>query len=160
MNDAEFGQAVREAAVRPDLFADLHREFGDMKPSEAVIRSIAIRKFGFTDTGAERLAKTYMETMEFADRFQAEEKTHILEPIAVESVGQVGANLDVKSQQPGLEIGEVVSLPQVSRSDTVLMFKLSSNSSAHVRFLGEVTPTAIERLIRHLELSKEAFEDE
>ena len=45
LTEKERTDSLRQAAFQPDLFSELLREFGESAPSEAVIRSIAIRKY-------------------------------------------------------------------------------------------------------------------
>ncbi|MEH6741907.1 hypothetical protein [Hyphomonas sp.] len=160
LNEAEFSEAVRDASVRPDLFAELHREFGDQRPSEGVIRSIAIRKYGFTDTGSERLARSYMETMEFVQQYKKAPEPVDETRRSSETKVPTESQPIMKEVSPGLSISEPVTLSHAKPTGMALVFQLSPTSSAQVYFKGPVTPAVIERLIKHLELSKEAFVEE
>lgn len=162
IDDQEFAQALRSASLKPELFSELYREFGIQRPSEGIIRSIAIRKYDFTDTGAEKLAKSFMDTMAFVDR--AESKVVVADAPVAEASEDKRAIRNQEAQAPkvGIDIGEPVRLsyPERTTAVTTLVFKLSPSSTAHVQITGNVTPAALDRLIKHLELSKEAFVDE
>ena len=161
IDQVEFAQALRSASIKPELFAEIRREFGDQRPSEGVIRSIAIRKYDFTDTGAERLAKSFMDTMSYVDRFQSKLIVPESTPDAFEDK-QAESPAESVATKAELEVGGATILSHIpgSAAATVLVFKLSPSSTAHVQITGNVTPTAIDRLIKHLELSKEALVEE
>lgn len=157
MNAEEYANAVVKAALTPGLFAELKAEFGDQVPSESVIRSIAIRKFGFTDTGAEKLAKSYLVTMDFVSRAEGKAASQYQEDAAVGTIQhelpEVAPPNSLRPLMNGESVAELSSIPS-----NALVFKLTRESSAQVIFSGGVTPNAIDRLIKHLELSKDAFE--
>jgi len=59
--------ALRRAALKPDLFSELHKHFGAQLPSETNLVA-HLQKKGFTGTAAAQAAKSYRETMELVSR--------------------------------------------------------------------------------------------
>lgn len=167
LHDTEFAETVEEVGYQPDLFAELRREFEGKMPSESVIKSIAVRKYGFTDTGAERLAKSYAETVRFVESSRIRSEIEADDSDASASV-EAGDHLGGRpvTGTATVQLDDVSSnsratganpAREIHESDS-LRFRLSSGVVATVTFEGEVSRNAIDRLIAHLELSKDAYD--
>jgi len=63
-NSEQFQQAVRIAALSPDLFSDLHKSHPD--GSEDAIKSYLILEKGFSESGARLAATAYKDTLSLA----------------------------------------------------------------------------------------------
>jgi hypothetical protein len=150
LNENEKIQSLMDAATKPDLFADLDREFGDSIPSEAVIRSIAIRKHGFTNSGADNVVKSYLETM----RFIKNTESTVLGSDEPESESA----MDSEISRPMSYSQEARGGKQEPVSSNTLQFPISKDTTARVEFFGEISSDAIRRLIKHLELAIDIYE--
>lgn len=164
ISEQEYTSKYKEVALNPPLFRELYDEFGGTSVSETVIRSIAVRKFNFTGTGAERLTRSYLETMQSVQDISS---THSTSPEDNENEPEKDAQQNKPSitrQSKHTEQADSVNQAKASAikepSDhNTLQFSLSKETSARVEFSGPLTKTAIERLIKHLELSAEIYED-
>jgi hypothetical protein len=63
-NDLEYLQSLRDAALRPPLFADLYRD--NAEASEQTLRYHLIQERHFSEEGAIRVIKTFRATLAFA----------------------------------------------------------------------------------------------
>tara|TARA_R110000787_G_scaffold266812_1_gene373057 strand:+ start:984 stop:1595 length:612 start_codon:yes stop_codon:yes gene_type:complete len=157
LSSVEYQLILRDTAFTPEVFKDLNAEFGGNEPSETVVRSIAIRKFGFTGTGADTLTKSYLETMRLVGS---------MEPVPADEtdLGAVSENDDSSVPQEHKEEAKPARSEDRSTrsvdSANSLKFRLSKDTSVYVEFEGEMNRQNIERLIRHLELSAEIFDAE
>tara|TARA_R110001606_G_scaffold378499_2_gene538211 strand:+ start:554 stop:1315 length:762 start_codon:yes stop_codon:yes gene_type:complete len=161
MDDDEFVTAYKKAALSPSLFNELHEMFEESAPSESVLRSMAIRKYEFTATGAEKLYRSFSDTMA---RIQSEkgaapasakgnERAKDSTAVASDAHGSKGADM----QHDGLSSDREGS--DEPGSVTKLQFPISANCTAVVSFHGPVTAGAINKLIAHLQLSADIYSD-
>lgn len=153
MNDRERADALREAAMRPEIFERIVSQFGGKLPgSDEPIRSFLIRHEGFSAGGADELIATLRETLsslpdaapEVVNSVVSEEVDH--GQSAAESVENADQSSSSRSKAPA--IGELITLP------------LGQNCKAELRLIGDVTASSYGRLIRHLELLREIAEEE
>tara|TARA_R100000935_G_scaffold1084_15_gene3565 strand:+ start:2264 stop:2815 length:552 start_codon:yes stop_codon:yes gene_type:complete len=154
LTEKERTDSLRQAAFQPDLFSELLREFGESAPSEAVIRSIAIRKFGFTNAGADNVSKSYLETIRYLKNATGSEDNDEIEPEESEPPldGIGGASVETKAVPQA-------SIVQTATAANVLQFPISKDTTVRVEFFGEINRDAISRLIKHLELAADIYED-
>lgn len=161
MNDSEYHAAYRSAALSPVLFLELYQLFDESSPSEPVLRSMAVRKYEFTSTGAEKLFRSFSETI-----------SHIKKPMSIDDGRGTNVSSD-ETQLPGngasVENGiddrnadTLVSLDSTmsDQSVTKLQFPLSTDCTAVVHFQGPVTQRVINKLIGHLQLSLDIYPKE
>lgn len=156
IDDQERFENLKVAAEKPELFAELRREFGNSIPAESVIRSIAIRKYNFTNSGADNVGKSYLETM----RFLKDEGGSPAESIEKDDTDSDCLNdglLQRSTPETSAEMEPLRRLLSPSASN-VLQFPLSKGSSARVEFFGEMSADAVRRLIKHLELAIDIYE--
>lgn len=158
MSDSEYAESALESACSPDLFNDFYREFELRLPSESVLRSLAIRKYDFTDTGAQKLAKNYVSTMQYVKDL----KSSLLSDLSLEPEDSSPASAiesdTVEELRP--DSGAQRSDGEIKLSQngaTELKFQLSKDSSAVVLMTGDVNEKNIDLLIRYLELTKSAY---
>lgn len=158
MSESEFAESALESACSPDLFSDFYREFELRLPSEGVLRSLAIRKYDFTDTGAQKLAKNYVSTMQYVKNL----KSAVSVDDGAENSTDIASNeVEADHQENISDIQTVRGIDPLRKLDranaTELKFQLSKDVSAVVLMTGEINENNIDLLIRYLELTKSAY---
>jgi hypothetical protein len=63
---SERDEAIKLAALKPKILANLWVKWGPDHPSEATVRTYLIRDLHFTDSAADDLIRVYKDTVEFA----------------------------------------------------------------------------------------------
>lgn len=137
--------AIREAALTPDLFRELAEH--QTKASEDALRRYLLTKMEFTEAGAKQCARSFKETVEFANLdgsgYNGEETSH---------------TPDSTKEKP--TVSTVTHLPGAQPKVLQFSWPLSRDVSAEVRFTGaEIRPFHLERLRSYLTLAKEAVSD-
>ena len=146
----ERAQALRRAALKPELFTELHKHFGGTVPSDVNLLAY-LQKHGFTANAATLAAKSFRETMQLISGLAPD--GHASGGASLEGNGmQVDQQRD--SQKPPappakMALGE--------RELTTGL--LSKAASFRLIVSGDVGVREIERLIAKLELDKEILAD-
>ncbi len=163
---AERIEALLRRANAPKLFSELHQEFGDSLPSDVNLRHSLIKR-KFLPKSADEAIRVYRETKSFVyAEYQEYSEPHAGKPEA-ESKPAGGASMQQK-QQPTSSSEQSVPAntirfftedgrPLAGRPSTELAFKLSRASDVKVTIFGDATQDAIDKLIQHLNLSKDTF---
>lgn len=148
MNEGERVEAIREAAMKPEIFSRLTSQFGGKIPlADEPIKAFLIRQEGFSAAGAEEVLQTLRETLSSLP----EPGEHVIENI-------VEDHTDLREPEPPSQpilphaaapapVGELITLP------------LGPNCKAELRLIGEVSALSYARLIRHLELLRDIEEE-
>lgn len=148
--------AIHEAANRPETFSQIQRQFdGELPKSDAPILAFLVRQLGFSQTGAGEVVSVLRET--FADLpaiAQAEDRSEN------ESIGSNELSASEPSARSGSIVSRTIEPPSPTHADELITLPLGPKCKAEVRFIGEVTATSYDRLIRHLELLRETLNDE
>jgi hypothetical protein len=158
-------KAIAEAAFEPPLFAELHDEYGDVLPSEHNLRARLIKK-GFNPRAVGDVIHAYRDTLELvaeeAPAYNAavagkkEDESKDAKPAGEKPMQQPPAETAI--QPPPQKVQFLVNgQPAVPRKMTELVFKLSRGSEARVAILGDATQEAIDKLVAHLNLTKDTF---
>lgn len=152
MSEEEKSEALREAARNPETFAQLLSQFGGELPqSDEPVKAYLVRQLGFSQSGAEEVVSTLRDTLSSLPALIPSTASEPeVEPRDTGSESAASSPAVVSSApRPQAEEGELVILP------------LGTDCRAEIRFVGEVTATAYERLIRHLQLLQDMLvEDE
>lgn len=134
--------ALSKAAMNPPLIkalAETHSE-----ASDDALRAYLITRRAFSEDGAKRLIKSFREALTLA------------RPEASGYNG-AGAAQGMAPDAPPAPDGAPTRQHQGRPKVTVLSFPLSKTLTAEVRFTGdELQPAHIDRLVKHLELAKDA----
>ena len=152
MDDEERVTAIREAAMKPEIFERIVSQFGGKLPgSDEPIRSFLIRNEGFSASGADELIATLRETLSNLPPASADVKSTMTEePEKSDSpdheASKLGTSAASRSAAPVM--GELITLP------------LGQNCKAELRLIGDVTASSYGRLIKHLELLREIAAEE
>jgi len=149
MNEAERNDALREAAARPEIFAVILSQFGGELPrSDEPIKAFLVRQQGFSQGGAEEVIATLRETV-----------AALPNSSAGEGRGEVnGAEGQAEGTSRAIAIS---SAPTSIPEDTeLIVLPLGSACRAELRFVGQVSAIAYERLIRHLQLMRDMLEED
>ncbi|RSU73367.1 hypothetical protein BRX37_15915 [Sphingomonas sp. S-NIH.Pt3_0716] len=151
MDASELSAAIREAAMKPDIFERIIAQFGGRLPgSDEPIRSFLIRQEGFSTSGADELIDTLRSTLSMtAQTIDTSAQTATAEP-ETEQGAPPADNTRRNQLQPSEfpERGELITLP------------LGLFCKAELRLIGEVTDASYARLIKHLELLREIAAEE
>jgi hypothetical protein len=158
-------KAILEAALSPDLFKELHDEFGDTLPSENNLTARLVKR-GFNPKSVGDVIKNYRNALELASDARR----------ALKGLGAIAQT--VKSQNAEMENEPILTNaqavfqdkqaievvpPQASHpeiSTTTLSFPVSPKNTVKVLFEGEITAKSVEALIKHLELFRETYFDQ
>ena len=142
----EYQQAIKEAALKPELFRDLHATHAHA--SDEALQSHLIVKKGFSDAGAKLAAASYKDTLALAK--------------LKDSGYDPSANAQEKNDMP--ETGAAAntgSTTQSPKAVAVFSWPLSKCVSAEVKLTGsDIRPAHLEMLRQYLDLAKTALEDE
>jgi hypothetical protein len=131
-------QALREAAMRPDLFRQLSETHTNA--SENALKAHLINTLGFSDIGARTLIKSFRETLEFAklpDLEYSPDQRENMEGTLMVGKGEVRSASGTK----GLKC---------------FSWPLSAETTARLEIVGneELTAAHIEALSQYLEVAK------
>jgi hypothetical protein len=153
MTDEERVEALHEAANRPEIFSQIVGQFPDGLPkSDAPIGAFLVRQLGFSQRGASEIIGVIRSTLASLPEFGSETRPHpsgTTSEIPAKQIDFINPISDNASNVLAEEhSGELIALP------------LGQGCKAELRFIGEVTVKAYDRLIRHLELLKETLLDQ
>lgn len=156
MNDGERTTALREAAMKPEIFARTVSHFGGRLPSaDEPIRAFLIRQEGFSAGGANEVVKTLRDTIGSLPEARSTS--------ADSGIGDLETEQEKVEQAPSNPNGldeNSAPLPAPALGAELITLPLGQGSKAELRLYGEVTSSTYSRLIRHLELLKEIFDEE
>jgi hypothetical protein len=141
----DHAQALRRAALKPELFTELHKHFGGTIPSDVNLLAY-LQKHGFTANAAALAAKSFRETMQLIS-------------------GQTRASHDMVGKSPegvGTPAGKPFEPPKPPSAIKLMASErelttglLSKNASFRLIVSGDIGVREIERLIAKLQLDKE-----
>jgi len=136
-DDYEKTQALREAALKPELFKELSQSH--MGASDDALRAHLINDLGFSDTGARTLIKSFKDTMGFAKLPDLEYSPERGEAMETMQVGK----------------GEE-RFATGTKSLRTFSWPLSAETTARLEIVGneELTSAHIDALGQYLEVAK------
>ncbi len=153
MSGEERQAAVKEAAMKPELYSEVLTRFGGKIPSDEVMRSFLIRSYEFAPTGADNFIKAFRETIDSIAAPSINPLLSTNENLSQEVPQPPQQSVDLKS-----EVVTQAAPREFAQEGEKLTFRISPTAKVHVLFEGEITPTAIEKLIKFLELSKDSYQ--
>lgn len=148
-NEQEEVKAFQEAALKPELFAQLFSTHQDA--SDDALRSYLITKLEFSETGARQLIKAYRDTIEVArfDNPSAEPLTQ-----KSEDAMQMTDKMDI-SVRPAPGRVSATNLASTMQPSQTLSVPVGPDVFAEVRITGgELRVEYLEALREYLELAK------
>ncbi len=150
-DSAERSQAIRRAALRPDLFAELFKHFGGQMPSEPNLLA-HLQRHGFTANAAAQAARSFRETLTLVS--QRARVYDGPEPLVVNGTesGPERSRKTTLSAPPGTQIG--------AGEQEFFRSKLSPQSTVRVLITGPAGPKEVDKLIRLLQLQKEVMQED
>ncbi|WP_425646706.1 hypothetical protein [Agrobacterium leguminum] len=152
IGDLEKYSAIIESFNKPSIFKEIHEQFKGGVPEYKVLKSLLIRKYSFSDSGAETLIRTYRENEEFIrpikDRYDA--------LLSISGTPQSDVH-NLQTNENALHPNPVVK--ETSEEYEFIRVKLSTETSASVSFKGPITKSTVEKLIAYLELAKDSYEN-
>ena len=147
LDDKEYREALSEAAKKPEIFGRIFGQFNDVLPgSDEPLRAFLIRHEGFSTAGANELISALRETMASLPQGKP--------PLAMSTEPVLGAD---ESQTAAQEVSPEPShpVPASGGGSELIVLPLGASCRAELRFVGEANSTALNRLIRHLELMRD-----
>ena len=138
--------ALREAALSPDLFAELQMTYG--QSSNEAIRSYLMTKKGFSDTGADACIEAFRDTQDIAKLNDMEMAT-VIPPPSAQGTLPPSISSSARSVAPSTAPVE---------DATTYRWPLSRGVVAEVRFIGPAKPIHLDLLKSYLDVAKGAME--
>lgn len=158
LNEVERYQGLREASLKPKVFAEIFSEYENLPP-ENLLASIAIRKFGFSEAGAKKFSRSITETYKYVEA--AKPKEFIEEADSSTSNTDDATEESAASNVPDQQIKKPIDIeqPLLETGNNSLKFKLSKDVSVSLAFTGSINSIMLDRLIGHLNLTKDIYEE-
>ena len=153
---SEYDNAVKKAALTPNIFSTLVDDYPDGFPDENGLKSALITKRKFSVDAAGRCVRSFMDTIHIAKLDPNKFATHEDEDLhADEDAGDtLSQPTETSDESKSVDPGEAPDSQQFS-------WPLAKGVTAEIRIFGaKVTPLHLERLRKYLELAKDAFKDE
>ncbi|MGA9017885.1 MAG: hypothetical protein WB438_02985 [Candidatus Cybelea sp.] len=156
-DDYEYLRALRDAALRPSLFADLYREYA--QASEQTLRYHLIQDRSFSEEGAMKVIKTFRATLAFAKLdepgYDGEKKaTGVVE-------GEPPSRPDIPEDlRRRIDPLSGIVVERVREIAKVYTYPLPDGSDAKVSFERRPTRETAQALIDQLTSQKKYFKSE
>lgn len=152
---AERDEALSRMLFTPNVFSQIHNEFGDNLPSEQNLKHYLI-KMGFLPKAAEDVIKVYRDNI----RLLENKGVGYIEAMPVQTdIPTVPSNLPpelIPSSALHIDVNKAVT---DAESDASYTLPLGKGTFADVRIRGEVTAKSLGLLRSHIELLIEALTD-
>ena len=154
-------QAIKTAALGPDIYRQLIEAHPSGLPSDTSLKAELIADRDFNPNVVDGFLKDFRDTLDFAglaDSTVLESLIEEHEP-STDEVG--GAGREDDSMPPtdieGKSAGTSFAAGKLRTAKEALSQRVSPDCVAHVAFDGPVTQRAIEKLIAHLDLTKDDY---
>lgn len=156
-NSSDYEAALKEAALRPELFKTLYSTHPHA--SEDTVRRQLIVKHHLTDEGAKIAAKAFRETISFSNLNDASYPSGLKNGPEAESKANE-MNPQLEDPPPALKLpANPEKLHPVGGSS--MTFPIAKGVTAAVTFsVAEIEPSYFARLIEYLELAKKSLGDQ
>ena len=153
--DPEHVEALRNAALRPTLFAELSETYGDTPPSDGVLRNYLLKK-EFSPRAADEVIRLYRSTMDLVSS-EPEDYTAADEPVDEQQEAQVqqtqrtagAAHPDAPSASAPVDQGSFEEFFTIPIKNTKIRLMVD----------GEVTPGVLESFGQFLNFVRENLPD-
>jgi len=148
---AEYQNALRGAAVKPQIFNDLLATYPDGLPSDAALKSFLVVKRGFNPAAIETFIRVFKETIELAKLTPGEYISAQPDNAGVERE-------EMETQAAGSQPQSAKPVPGVHTFTWAL--SIPRNVRAELRlFGGDLRVEDVRRLKKQIESLEEAFSD-
>jgi hypothetical protein len=148
---AERREALLEAVFKPELYSEIRDQFGGKIPAEQVIKSHLVRVNGFNPNGADDFVKVLKENRSYMD----------MEPTGgdVESTPSQVSTMTKKEAEEVNALDSLLNPESVSDGGKleILRFRASPSCTVEVRFVGELSQSAIAKTIAFLDLARDNY---
>jgi hypothetical protein len=143
--------ALREMAMRPQIFQTLMAKFGEHVPSDENFKAKLITEYGFMEDGAEACVRAFKESLPFAKLAAVGQETPLAAPASAptlrndqggDSFGPPSAPEKVEEPTPGAKWRTV--------------FPVGKNVTVEIVASGPLKAKQYDLLIKHVNLLKEA----
>ena len=163
MNERERTFALREAALRPPLFQEVHDAFGGKLPADSAIRAKLVREKAFTSAGADAFIRSYKDTIGYLagskeDSF-ADDETEADQISGQRDRTPDRGGTEARAQTPSPTPNPQVARPSFGPSDEVLSLRLSPETRVDVLFHGSVSRGNILKLAKLLEVMADSYDE-
>ncbi len=164
--DIERAAAMRRAAFRPTLFAELYEKYRNDLPSDKNLRHFLITK-GFNPKTTDEVIRVYRDTLQFVsdqttDYAEVEDENQPkveppVQPLREQTTQDVQTSRPDTVNPPTLT-GSLIANQQATPTPvTVLQLKTSETSEARIELIGDVTQDSIDMLVNILNVQKLVF---
>jgi hypothetical protein len=143
-NSPERAEAIREAATRPAVFAELNEQYGEDLPSDPAIVSHLVRNENFSEDAAKSLIAAYRDTLDLAGKA----KTADIPP-RKEPGGAPNGDRDSHRRQP--------ARPDTQGEHMEFTWPLSGDTVATLTVTKGLDAEDIETLTAYFEIAKKAL---
>ena len=167
--DIERAAAMRRAAFRPTLFAELYEKYRNDLPSDKNLRHFLITK-GFNPKTTDEVIRVYRDTLQFvsaqmADYAEVEDANQPkverpIQPAGEQSTQDITTSRSDTVNPPTLVGGLTANQQATPTPVTVLQLKTSETSEARIELIGDVTQDSIDMLVSILNVQKLVFPKE
>jgi hypothetical protein len=148
----EYANALRESALKPQIFSEMLSAYPDGLPSDATLRSFLIGKKGFNPAAVENFIRVFKETMELA-KVQAGEYDSAHSPDTGAERERMETQIIGSQPQPGAKAAPSVHTFTWSLS-------IPRNVRAELRLYGgDFKIEDVQRLKKQIESLEAAFDE-
>jgi hypothetical protein len=154
-DDPEHLAALREAALRPTLFREIHETYGDTPPSDGVLRNYLLKN-EFNHKVADDVIRLYRETMDLISEvggFLQEDDARVAE----EAVRAVEDEKRQTTDSKAFSSQHATSPERRTTPDLQQRYRISPDCEVSLSFEGAVTREAIETLEGYLGFLKQTL---
>jgi hypothetical protein len=153
VSENEKGEALIEAATKPDVFRDVLNRFDNRIPqANEPIRAFLIRELGFQNKAAESCIGALRDSFAFASVESSESQS--AEETSSDGNGDEGPPTDSNTEGPAPS-----AVQENGKTTEFVAIPLSKTCKAEIRLVGDIDHDAINRLIQHIELMKNVWAD-
>lgn len=160
---SERQRAFEQAAFTPVLFSELHAEFPDKLPNDAMLRHHLIKK-GFMPKASDEIIRVYKANVELVEEegreYNPQMPTTETRPTPIATTQRDSSRAQMRAFATKTEADMYALGIPVPESGKTLRLNISRGVEAQIVFYGDVTQEAIDRLARLLEIQKDTFPTE
>ncbi len=149
-HDTKYIMAVQKAAFTPSMFQELFNIYDNSLPGDAELME-SLKRIGLHPNKIGSAMRAYRETIEFVN--EVSKGSDIKLPEIFDSSATLKKSRKVS-------FGSNSSLPSLSsneREEENLLWRISQDCVVQIRFEGQVTREALQKLVALLELSKDDY---
>lgn len=155
LSKEEEGEAIHEAALKPDVFDSLSNHFeGEFPKSDEPIKAHLIREKGFSQTGAAECVNSLRKTLEEIDRIT------MVPEVALEGEDSIIARERQQADpEPSADLSSA-DIGSASEDTELIRIPLTKGCTAELKMIGSIDQAGIDRLIQYIQLMRDVWADD